>query len=195
MTTVAQVPRTETLSTEESDRRDRWVAAYRQTWSAAGRWAAGGAVSHAIETQDRVFRMAEQLLRRGILATRTAVFEALIIADRAVQPDAPDGRVVEAGWRAYKAITGRGQSSRPVSLLLSGGMPVDVLCAKFRMRGYEPVIFDGRDPAAYAWAIFEMEQRLLALKDSIPADGETEPGQRPFGITVTTAPTDQPARR
>ncbi len=51
MTAVARAPRTATLPTEEQDRRDRWVAAYRETWPAARRWAASGAVSHAVETQ------------------------------------------------------------------------------------------------------------------------------------------------
>ncbi len=51
MTAVARAPRTETLPTGEHDWRDRWVAAYRETWPTARRWAASGAVSHAVETQ------------------------------------------------------------------------------------------------------------------------------------------------
>jgi phosphoketolase len=46
------------------------------------------------------------------------------------------------------------------------------------LNGFEPIRFDGRDPAAFAWAILEMERRLErnALRETI---------RLPYGIAVT----------
>ncbi len=103
MSTLVLTSRAVTIRRRQSDERERWIAAYRQTWPMAGRWAASGAVQHSVETQDRVFRMTEQLISRGVLATRTAAFEALIAADRAVPRDASDACVVAAGARIQAA--------------------------------------------------------------------------------------------
>src|SRR5438094_268569 len=64
--------------------RTSWVAAYRQKHAEADWWAESfGAVEHSLETQERVFRMAEQLVGRGI--DRLAVFAALRQADGVAQ--------------------------------------------------------------------------------------------------------------
>ena len=64
--------------------RTSWVAAYRREHAEADWWAEGfGAVEHSLETQERVFRMAEQLAGRGI--DRLAVFAALRHADAVPQ--------------------------------------------------------------------------------------------------------------
>jgi phosphoketolase len=36
-----------------------------------------------------------------------------------------------------------------------------------RLNNFDPIIVDGRDPAAFAWAIFEMEERLTAASEAI----------------------------
>jgi phosphoketolase len=41
-----------------------------------------------------------------------------------------------------------------------------------RLNGFDPIVFDGRDPAAFAWAIFEMENRLLAEAQAMAESGE-----------------------
>ena len=57
------MPQTE--STKAIRRHER-VALYRQRHAAANRWAAGyGPIQHTVETQDRVFAMAELLAARG----------------------------------------------------------------------------------------------------------------------------------
>src|SRR4030042_836403 len=37
---------------------------------------------------------------------------------------------------------------------------IDWFVDHLRLNGFDPLVFDGRDPAAFAWAILEMEQRL-----------------------------------
>ena len=64
--------------------RTPWAAAYRRDHAEADWWAEGfGTVEHSLETQERVFRMAEQLVGRGI--DRLAVFAALRQADGVAQ--------------------------------------------------------------------------------------------------------------
>jgi hypothetical protein len=162
-----------------------WVRAYRAAYPVADLWAAGtGPVSHSQETQDRIFRMTEQLLASGTVLGRAPVFKALIAADRRLKPQASDAAVVAAGWAAHRAITGV-TTPQPVTMLLTGGAPIQPLCQKLQGRGYEPLLFDGRDPAAYCWVIFEMRHRLQAATEAI-----NEPDARPavpFGLAVTEA--------
>jgi phosphoketolase len=48
-----------------------------------------------------------------------------------------------------------------------------------RLNGFEPLVFDGRDPAAFVWAIVEMEQRLETA-----AGHGSYPILLPYGIAV-----------
>ena len=41
-----------------------------------------------------------------------------------------------------------------------------------KLNGFDPLVFDGRDPAAFVWAIFEMENRLLAEAQAMAESGE-----------------------
>src|SRR5688572_22681106 len=45
------------------------------------------------------------------------------------------------------------------------------------LNGFDPIVFDGRDPAAFLWAIMEIEHRLEAAPDHIPA-------ALPYGIAL-----------
>jgi len=59
------------------------VSLYRRHHAAAHRWAAGyGPIQHTLETQDRVFAMAEWLAARGIQGDGPPLFELLYAADR-----------------------------------------------------------------------------------------------------------------
>ncbi|MBE0480043.1 MAG: xylulose 5-phosphate 3-epimerase [Dehalococcoidia bacterium] len=49
---------------------------------------------------------------------------------------------------------------------------------------YDPLIFDGRDPAAFAWAIFEIEFRLEAICAAIDRGRNGYPARLPYGIAV-----------
>src|SRR4030042_621415 len=55
-----------------------------------------------------------------------------------------------------------------------------------KLNGFDPIGFDGRDPAAFAWAIFEMECRLEAAADAVRSGEEGYPVPLRYGIA--TAP-------
>jgi phosphoketolase len=53
-----------------------------------------------------------------------------------------------------------------------------------RLNGFDPLVLDGRDPAAFAWAILEMEARLEAATGAVRA-GKTEyPVPLPYGVAL-----------
>lgn len=57
------------------------------------------------------------------------------------------------------------------------------LAKYMKLHNFDPVIFDGRDPAAFAWAIFEMEHKLKRYIKAL--DGPNNyPIPYPFGIAV-----------
>jgi phosphoketolase len=53
-----------------------------------------------------------------------------------------------------------------------------------KLNGFDPFRFDGRDPAAFVWAIFEMEFRLEAAVEAIRAGDAQYPVALPYGIAV-----------
>lgn len=53
-----------------------------------------------------------------------------------------------------------------------------------RLNGFDPIVFDGRDPAAFAWAIFEMERRLEAASEAVRSGKKKYPVLLPYGIAV-----------
>ncbi len=61
---------------------------------------------------------------------------------------------------------------------------VDWLVAHLKLNHFDPMIFDGRDPAAFAWAIIEAEERLEAAAEAIRAGGKKYPVHLPYGIAV-----------
>jgi phosphoketolase len=69
----------------EAIRREEWVALYRRKNPAANRWAAGyGPIEHTVETQARVFSMADLLAVQGVTGDGVPVFNMLYAADRVV---------------------------------------------------------------------------------------------------------------
>lgn len=48
---------------------------------------------------------------------------------------------------------------------------VDWFRKHLRLNGFDPIDIDGRDPAAFAWAIFEIEERSIACAEAV-AQGE-----------------------
>lgn len=52
-----------------------------------------------------------------------------------------------------------------------------------KLNSFDPIVFDGRDPAAFAWAIFEMEERLEASREG-RARGDRYPVLLPYGVAV-----------
>jgi phosphoketolase len=53
-----------------------------------------------------------------------------------------------------------------------------------RLNGFDPLVFDGRDPAAFAWAIWEIERRLEAAARAVEAGRARYPVALPYGIAV-----------
>lgn len=50
------------------------------------------------------------------------------------------------------------------------------------LNGFEPIEIDGRDPAAYAWAVWEMEERLTAHAQAVRDGIEGYPVPLPYAI-------------
>lgn len=57
------------------------------------------------------------------------------------------------------------------------------LAKYMRLHHFDPIIFDGRDPAAFAWAVFEMEHRLKRYIKAIESPTQY-PVPLPYGIAV-----------
>ncbi len=67
----------------EGIRMQEWVDLYRKRNPARERWAAGyGPINHTVETQARVFAMAELLAARGVKGNGMALFDILYAVDR-----------------------------------------------------------------------------------------------------------------
>ena len=62
---------------------------------------------------------------------------------------------------------------------------VSWLSEHMRMSGFDPIEIDGRDPAAFAWAILEMEDRLTAAASKIERGEGTYPAPLPYAIAKT----------
>lgn len=197
-----------------NDVRVAWVIAYRRSHPEADRWAEGvSRIKHGVETQERVFRMVEQLAARGI--DRVVVFAALHRADalvdaagrglaqvdvqaqhlyvqgRAVRPE----DITSGSWGTSVAAAAAGCAA--IDRLMPGhGTVVSLLCPEaledhlgrggrpwlplahagramividevppldhLRASGFDPIMFDGADPAAFAWAILELSNRVQA---------------------------------
>jgi phosphoketolase len=53
-----------------------------------------------------------------------------------------------------------------------------------RLNGFDPIVFDGRDPAAFAWAIWEIERRLEAATRALVEGRRRYPVHLPYGVAV-----------
>lgn len=53
-----------------------------------------------------------------------------------------------------------------------------------KLNGFDPIVFDGRDPAAFLWAILEMEQRLQSAAERVASGSDRYPVPLPYGIAV-----------
>jgi phosphoketolase len=69
------------------------------------------------------------------------------------------------------------------SMAMRGGS--EWLCGHLRHNGFAPVLFDGRDPAAFACAILEMEDMLVQEQRDIAAGRKSYPAALPYGIAET----------
>lgn len=54
-----------------------------------------------------------------------------------------------------------------------------------RLNNFDPIDLDGRDPAAFTWGIFEMEERLAAAASAVAAGRTRYPVPLPYAIAET----------
>lgn len=288
--------------------RVQWLETYRARNQAADRWARGyELVRHRFDTQERVFRMAEQLAARQISGNGLPVFDVLAAADQLASsamvlilqetctqanPSLGDSGVTSAkgdpipatgalnmvaayvGYLSINALTGRTRpwviegekgtvavdavdrlraavadahlpsgdflgvedptsqgspASRPplVAFLSDGAFEARKLTAlierwrrggakavtpillndgscirrfeysqsagieqfvsSLRRDGFDPIVIDGRDPAAFTWAIFEIECRVAAVADVSPCFCHPSEKLAPCAIAVAPA--------
>jgi hypothetical protein len=139
--------------------RASWVTKYRSQVATADRWA--GAPTHpvhSLETQERVFRMAQQMVELGI--DPQELFANLAEADRSVASATSPDAVAMAGSRAIGPLLPL--DDRSIVVRGDGNGP------DLSAFGFQPVAFDGHDPAAYAWARFELTMRAQEERDQLP---------------------------
>ena len=142
---------------EINEQRTEWVRQYRHGHAPADVWARGlRRVSHSIETQERVFRMTEQLARSGV--DRTDLFMALEEADRCVALSTDPHVASEAGYRVISTLVRLALESLTIR--------ADEDESDLRALGFDPIAFDGHDPSAYAWVMFELSTRADAERRS-----------------------------
>ena len=53
-----------------------------------------------------------------------------------------------------------------------------------KLNSFDPIVFDGRDPAAFLWAIVDMERRLEAEAEAVRHGQRRYPVALPYGIAV-----------
>jgi phosphoketolase len=92
-------------------------------------------------------------------------------------------------WRA-------GDSGLVAPIMIANGRRIDQrttmaqqggiawLLRHLRLNNFDPFVFDGRDPAAFVWAIFESERRLEAVATAIRAGKAGYPVRLPYGVAV-----------
>ncbi|HEY9286767.1 MAG TPA: hypothetical protein VIT43_01965 [Candidatus Dormibacteraeota bacterium] len=157
----------------------KWLRDYRNEHPAANRWAKGSEkVSHNEQTQSRIFRLVEHLRRRDDcpIGRPFALLEAL---DSVVD--------LETGWRERPSPTSAAAAAIVGYKLFFGSTPplagqdwpagfarvyqceTEFACIGLRAQGFEPIVFDGIDPAAYVWAIYEKLERGKAWAEIVRA--------------------------
>ncbi|MFO0982465.1 MAG: xylulose 5-phosphate 3-epimerase [Planctomycetota bacterium] len=60
----------------------------------------------------------------------------------------------------------------------------DWFCEHLRLNGFDPVVIDGRDPAAFAWAIVALELELEERAEAIRSGRARYPVRLPYAIAV-----------
>jgi phosphoketolase len=90
----------------------------------------------------------------------------------------------DSGWATPIMIKNGRRIDQRTTMSQQGG--TEWLLEHLRLNGFDPFVFDGRDPLAFLWAILEMEDRLETAVERLER-GEIEyPVRLPYGIA--TAP-------
>ncbi len=91
-------------------------------------------------------------------------------------------RAEDSGYVAPIMIANGRRIDQRTTMAQEGG--VDWFAQHLSLNSFDPIVFDGRDPAAFAWAIFEMEERLAGAAQAIRDGDARYPVRLPYGIAV-----------
>jgi phosphoketolase len=91
-------------------------------------------------------------------------------------------RAEDSGFVAPIMIANGRRIDQRTTMAQQGG--VAWLMRHLRLNGFDPFLFDGRDPAAFAWAIFEIERRLESAADAVRTGRADYPVPLPYGVAV-----------
>jgi phosphoketolase len=91
-------------------------------------------------------------------------------------------RAEDSGFVAPIMINNGRRIDQRTTMSQQGG--VGWLVRHLRLNGFDPIVFDGRDPAAFTWAILEIERRLDTLAQEVRARRRGYPVPLPYGIAV-----------
>lgn len=92
-------------------------------------------------------------------------------------------RAEDSGWVAPIMIANGRRIDQRTTVNQAGGVPW--FEQHLRLNGFDPMVIDGRDPAAFAWAILEMEKRLQIATRHIAAEEQGYPVLLPYAIAET----------
>ncbi|MEX2100223.1 MAG: xylulose 5-phosphate 3-epimerase [Acidimicrobiia bacterium] len=90
-------------------------------------------------------------------------------------------RAEDCGLVAPIMIKNGRRIDQRTTMAQSGG--TDWFTRHLALNGFEPIVFDGRDPAAFAWAMLEIEQRL-EVAGAAARGGGVYPVALPYGVAV-----------
>jgi hypothetical protein len=147
-----------------------WIRGYGEGHPSAAQWARGSQkVRHTLETQGRIFRMAEQFRSSQDWSNIGTLFSMLQELDdvvdtetcRTCRPSAISAAA--AGLVGYKLLFGKMPALRdhdwPEGFERADEREAELATMGLRAEGFDPIVIDGIDPAAYLWGLFEMCKR------------------------------------
>lgn len=184
------------LEDAEAIRQTHWVEGYRLAHPGADRWADGpSGVRHSVVTQDRVFRMAEALRERPNWRNAKLFFPVLKAVDDAASWETDSNgaptptSAAAAGLVGYKVLFGKLPPVRghdwPEGFELTDEAESELATFGLRFHGFDPIVFDGTDPAAYLWALFEVAEREKAGDDAVRRYGHRACPPRGLAVVPT----------
>lgn len=88
----------------------------------------------------------------------------------------------DSGWALPIMIKNGRRIDQRTTMSQQGG--AGWFCEHLQLNGFDPVVFDGRDPAAFVWAILEMERRLAWESGRIERGETRYPVRLPYGIAL-----------
>jgi phosphoketolase len=92
-------------------------------------------------------------------------------------------RAEDSGSVAPIMIANGRRIDQRTTMAQSGG--IDWFRQHLKLNGFDPIEIDGRDPAAFAWAIFEIEERLTKHATAIASGKQDYPVPLPYAIAET----------